>query len=73
MACLAVCVAESISHCSDAAYAGMAGHSSDSMADAYACKVAEALSADKLLTKLTLPRESLARIMGKKDKKKMFS
>ena len=51
----------------------MAGHSSDSMADAYACKVAEALSADKLLTKLTLPRESLARIMGKKDKKKMFS
>ena len=51
----------------------MAGHTSDSMADAYACKVAEALSADKLLTKLALPRESLARSMDKKDKKIMFS
>ena len=37
----------------------MAGHGTDSLADTYACKVAAAL-ANKPLTKLVLPRESLA-------------
>ena len=37
----------------------IAAHSDDSMADSYACKVAEGLAANKPLTKLRLPRESL--------------
>ena len=40
----------------------LAARSNDSMADAYACKVAEGLAANKPLTELTLPGESLARV-----------
>ena len=40
----------------------LAAFDDDSMAAAYACKVAEGLAANKPLTKLTVPRESLARV-----------
>ena len=44
---------------------GMAAIEQDSMADTYALKVAEGLAANKPLTGLHLPRESLALIVDK--------